>query len=86
MVVVVLVAEEGIYIMLSKGTLPCQLLLESIVHVAVYGSGGASVTAGSVTYQRIVVGLSLTVAQTHVSLDGECEVLEELDVGVELSV
>lgn len=60
--------------------IPVQLLLESIILIAVSHSLGTSVVSFTVTDSGIVVRGLLGVSYVEVTFHCECEVVQELDV------
>ena len=82
-VVVVLVTEQGFQRMVAEAVVPVQELLERVVRIEVIRAAGTA-EALAVADDRIVVAAVHVVPEAHVTLDGECEILQEPDVGVGL--
>ena len=77
-------AEQGFQVVVAEAVAPVQQLLERPVRIEVVGAAGTAVGALAVADGGVVVAAVHVVAEADVTLDGEREVLEELNVSISL--
>ncbi len=73
-------AQEHVHVVLAEGVGPAQLLLHIVVLVAVNHLFGTAGVALAVADDGVVVGMVVAIAHVQVSLDGEGEVLQEVEI------